>query len=220
MKSIPAEKRHLALASVQVVQMWSDGRYRAFLHQNKPGELTAEWFQWFVGAWKVARTIKDGHRELVREYLNQDLRKRLSAGGGARAVDAAAQFIQEQGWSSTTRKNGQGSLPISLVSKIGFLFCPDELVPLDRYAVEGLNRIRRGNGLPRLKGQAYREYLEGFNELYAAMEPLLASALNESWITVLAGKLGCPANALQTIAMRRKLLDNYLMHSGEYSATW
>jgi hypothetical protein len=28
--------------------------------------------------------------------------------------------------------------------------------------------------------------------------------------------LGCPASALSTIALRRKLLDDYLMHSGDY----
>jgi hypothetical protein len=210
------ETKHLALALVQVVQMWSDERYGIFLLPANPGELTEKWFRWFAGAWNVARTIKDGRQELVREYLDADFRQKLSEGGGAEIVDAAAEHIQQQGWSSTKRKNGQGSLPISLVSKIGFFLCPSRLVPLDRYALQGLNGQRRMSGSPRLKGQSYREYLGAFNEQYARMEPVLAAALSDPWVIALADKLGCPPSALTTIAMRRKLFDDYLMHSGNY----
>jgi hypothetical protein len=48
------------------------------------------------------------------------------------------------------------------------------------------------------------------------MEPQLAETLKEPWMIVLANKLGCPVKALSTIAMRRKLFDYYLMHSGDY----
>ena len=98
----------------------------------------------------------------------------------------------------------------------GFFLCPTRLVPLDRYALQGLNDLRHITGAPRLKGRSYREYLEAFNEQYAKIEHQLAAALNESSVIALADKLGCPANALSTIAIRRKLFDDYLMHSGDY----
>ncbi len=208
------------MAAVQVLQMWNNERYRYFLLQGKPGDLTEEWFRWFVGAWKVARTIKDGRQGLVREYLDRDFRDQLLEGGGAETVDAAAEHIQQKGWSSSKRKNGQGSLPISLVSKVGFFLCPGKLVPLDRYAVQGLNGLRRASGSRRLKGKSYQEYLAAFDEQFATMEPRLVAALKEPWVIALAGKLGCPAKALQTIAVRRKFFDNYLMHSGNYVASW
>ena len=209
------EARDLALAVVQVLQMWSNERYERFLLHPKPGALTEEWFEQFVGTWNVARTIKDGKQTLVRKYLDRNLRKKILEGGGARACDAAAAHIQQQGWSSKKRKNGVGSLPISLVSKIGFFFSPRRLVPMDRYAVRGLNGLR-DKSAPRLRGRVYREFLEAFDEQYARMEPTLAAALEEHWAIALAEKLACPASALSTIAMRRKLFDNYLMHSGDY----
>ncbi len=196
--------------------MWSNERYARFLLQVEPGELTGEWFRWFVGAWNVARTIKGGSQGLVRQYLDRDFRKELLEGGGAETVDAAAAHIQRKRWSSQKRKNGQGSLPLSLVSKVGFFLCPTRLVPLDRYALQGLNDLRRVTGARRLTGCSYREYLEAFNEQYARIERQLAAALKESWVIALANKLGCPACALSTIAMRRKLFDDYLMHSGDY----
>ena len=131
------ESKDLRLAVVQTLRMWGDERYDLFLVQAKPGQLTEEWFRWFVGAWNVARTIKQGRLGPVREYLDRDFRKELLEGGGAEAVDAAATHIQKKGWSSQKRKNGQSSLPISLVSKVGFFLCPTRLVPLDRYAVRG-----------------------------------------------------------------------------------
>ena len=210
------EKRDLALAVLQALRMWSNERYAPFLLQAKPGKLTEEWFRWFVGAWNVARTIKDGRQGLVREYLDWDLRKALLEGGEAETVDAAAQHIQQQGWSSNQRKDGQSSLPISLVSKIGFFLCPTKLVPLDRYSVQGLKGLLRANRAGRLKGQSYCEYLDAFNEEYCRMERQLKAALKEPWVIVLANRLGCPAKALSTTAMRRKLFDDYLMHSGNY----
>ena len=89
-------------------------------------------------------------------------------------------------------------------------------MPLDRYALQGLNDLRRISGASRLKGRSYREYLEAFNEQYAKIEHQLAAALTKSSVIARANKLGCPASALSTIAMRRKLFDDYLMHSGDY----
>jgi hypothetical protein len=196
--------------------MWSDERYAPFLLQAKPGRLTEEWFRWFVRAWNVARTIKDGRQGLVREYLDRDFRKALLKGDQAEAVDAAMKHIQQRGWSSKKRGSARAWLPISLVSKVGFFLCPTKLVPVDGYAKRGLNNLRRANGAGQLKGPSYSEYLGAFNEHYAMMEPQLVAALNEPWVIVVANKLGCPGEALSTIAMRRKLLDDYLMHSGDY----
>ena len=214
--STSREQRDLALAVIQALRMWSNERYAPFLLQAKPGKLTEEWFRWFVGAWSVARTIKDGRQGLVREYLDRDFRKALLKGDEAESVDAAAQYIQQQGWSSNQRKDGQSSLSISLVSKVGFFLCPTKLVPRDSYAMKGLNNLCLANGAGRLKVRSYTEYLAAFNEQYARIEPQLAAALKEPWVIVLAKRLGCPAEALSTIAMRRKLFDDYLMHFGDY----
>lgn len=214
--AISQEERDLALAVLQSLRMWSNERYAPFLLQETPGKLTVEWFRWFVGAWNVARTIKDGKQGLVREYLERDFRKALLKSGEAETVDTAAEHIQQHGWSSNQGKNGRSSLPISLVSKVGFFLCPTKLVPRDRFAFKGLNNLRRINGALRLKGRSYSEYLEAFNVQFRAMEPQLIAALKEPWVIVLANKLGCPAKALSTIAMRRKLFDDYLMHSGDY----
>lgn len=212
----PREERDLALAVLQVLRMWSNERYARFLFRAKPGPLSEEWFRWFVGAWNVARTIKDGQQGLVREYLDRDFRKALLKGGKAETVNAAAKHIQQRGWSSQKTGSAMPSLPISLVSKVGFFLCPAQLVPLDRYARQGLNNLRRINGAGRLKGQSYSEYLRAFNEQYSLMEPQLAAVLKERWVVILAKKLGCPEDALSTIAIRRKLFDDYLMYSGDY----
>ncbi len=196
--------------------MWSAARYREFLARSQAGEITEEWFRWFVGAWSVARTIRDGCQESVREYLDRDFRMALANRGGSVAVDGAAAHIQRQRWSSQTRKDGLSSLPLSLVAKVGFFLCPSELVPLDRYAVQGLNELRRAIGSPRLSGRCYVEYLAAFDSLYAEVEPQLAAALQELWVYGLASKVGCPEQVLKTVPVRRKLLDNYLMHLAEY----
>lgn len=212
----PQHTRNLALAVVQALQLWSNARYRAFLLGSKPAELTEQWFRWFVGEWKVARTIRDGQLISVRDYLDQDFRKALVNEHRANAVDSAAEYIQREHWSSQTGKSRQGSLPISLVSKVGFFLCPSELVPLDRYSVQGLNNLRKMNGAPKLKGRSYSEYLTAFNEHFTRMNPLIHAGLTEPWGISLAHKLGCPDTALSTTAMHRKVFDNYLMHVGNY----
>lgn len=102
------------------------------------------------------------------------------------------------------------------VSKIGFFLCPSELVPLDSYAVKGLKNLRRASGSSPLLGRFYREYLVAFNEQHARMEQQLVDALKEPWCITVANKPGCPENALTTIALRRKVLDNDLMLTGDY----
>ena len=195
---------------MQAVQMWSNRRYQMFLNRAEPGELTDEWFSWFLGAWNVARNIKDGRKTLVREYLDREFRRALSLEDRAECVDAAALHIQRQGWSS------RGCLPVSLVSKVGFFLRPDRLVPLDRFSVRGLNLLRASNGTGRLKRNCYKAYLDAFDEQYAGLEAQLKAALKERWVVDMAGQLGCPRAALTSPAMHRKLFDDYLMHSADY----
>lgn len=206
------DERKLALALIQAVMMWSNPRYEAFLNRANPGKLTEEWFGWFVGAWNVARNIKDGHKELVRQYLDGDFRRDLMLKADAECIDAAALHIQRQGWSS------RGCLPVSLVSKIAFFLCPDRFVPLDRFSVHGLNLLRADDGVGKLKGNSYRAYLDEFDARYARLESSLKAALNLDWVIGMAGQLGCARAALISPAMCRKLFDDYLMHIASYRA--
>ena len=204
------ESRTLALALIQVAQMWSnERRYGSFLNRAEPGELTDGWFNWFAGAWNVARNIKKARKTHVREYLDRDFR-RVLLDGDAECVDEAALHIQRQGWSS------RRCLPVSLVSKVGFFLRPARLVPVDRFSVRGLNLLRAANGAGRVNRNVYTEYLKAFDELYVCFEPQLKAALNEPWVIDMADRLRCPRAALSSTSMRRKLFDDYLMHTAEY----
>jgi len=183
-----------------------------FLNRAEPGELTEEWFSWFAGAWNVARTIKDGRKTSVREYLDRDFRRALSLGDYAGCVDTAALYIQRHGWSS------RGCFPVSLVSKVGFLLRADRFVPLDQFSEQGLNLLRVANGAGRLKRNSYKAYLDAFDEQYTRSELQLEAALKERWVVDMADQLGCPRAALTSLAMRRKLFDDYLMHNAGYRA--
>lgn len=211
------EKKLLAIALIYVVKLWGDKHYECFLQQPKPGELMDEWFEKFLAEWGVARTIKRDERENIREYLDHDFREMLSEGNEGKAVDDAAKYIQQQGWGSRIRNNGKGSLPISIVSKVGFFFCPYKLVPLDKFAKQGLNKLRKHEDERKIKGDSYNEYLKAFNKQYIKNKPQLAAALGKQWVKDLAKELGCPASALKNIAMRRKLFDNYLMELAKNS---
>ena len=214
MKSLQAEleSRVLALALIQVTQMWSNNRrYESFLNRSEPGELTDDWFDWFVGSWNVARNIKSGRKARVREYLNSEFRRFLSK-GDAECVDDAALHIQRQGWSS------RRCLLVSLVSKVGFFLRPDRFVPVDSFSVRGLNVLRTANGAGRVNRYVYKDYLNAFDELYVRFEPQLKAALNEPWVVGMADHLHCPRAALISTSMRRKLFDDYLMHAAEYRA--
>lgn len=212
------DKRKLALAVIQAMQTWSDEHNKPFLQCGEPGELTKEkfeeWFDWFVVAWGVARTIKKENRDEVRNYLYQTFRAELRDGGGAKTVDAAALHIKSSGWSSLVGKSRKRSLPISLVSKVAFFLCPTKFVPYDQKARDGLNSLRGDDKC--LSERSYVEYMGAFERQYSRFEAELNSALKEQWVAELANKLGCPTKALTTLAMRRKLFDDYLMHIGGY----
>ncbi|HLX69051.1 MAG TPA: hypothetical protein VKV04_05425, partial [Verrucomicrobiae bacterium] len=203
------ESRSLALALIQVVKMWSQHRYGSFLNAG-PGEITKDWFNWFVGEWKVARNITDGYKPQVREYLNRHFRRAASACEDGGSVDTAAHYIKQRGWSS--------GLPTSLVSKIGFFLRPERFVPLDSFSVKGLNQLLKTSGAAKVNRKPYRPYLDAFDRMYAHFEPQLKAALHEPWVIGMADQLGCPRTAVSSSAMRRKLFDDYLMHSAEYRA--
>jgi hypothetical protein len=211
------EERSLALAIVDSLNMWSDPRYSRFLSQDQPGALDEDWFRQFAGGWRVARTINQNKMELVRQYLDVQLRQQLANGHGARCVDEAAAFIQKKCWSAQKRKDGKASLPLSLVSKVGFFFRPHELVPYDNYARHGLNRLRRPKrmgGQGNYSGGSYHGYLEAFDDQFSRRQEQIRNALTESWVTILAAKLGCRTEALTSLAMQRKTFDNFLMQIG------
>ena len=210
------DNRNLALAIVEALQMWTDKRYGGFLRAAQPDQLTKEWFRWFVGEWKVARTIQDGKQEEVRLYLDSDFRRAVIQGSGPKAIDEAALHIKESAWSAKLGKKKLPVLPISLVSKIGFFLRPADLVPLDRYSLIGLNILRRSINRPKLNNPSYRQYLEAFDLEFSTMQSQLTAAMDEPWVDSLAKKLDCPAKALVTTAMLRKVLDHYLMHTGGY----
>jgi hypothetical protein len=212
--NLSMDKRDLARAILWTLDMWSDPRYSRFLGQITPGLLDKEWFNWFVGAWRVARTIKQKKRDSVRQYLDGELRQQLAQGRGARAIDDAAQFIQLERWSAQELKNGGASLPLSLVSKIGFMFCPDTLIPYDRFAWGGLNRLRREAKKPQIRSRIYCSYLAAFNEMFAPRQKQIRQALSEHWVTVLARKLNCFVAGTTSPAMERKVFDNFLMQLG------
>lgn len=201
--------RKLALALVQVIQMWSNPRYASFL-RRPTGALEQEWFRWFVGSWKVARNIRDGHRRQVAAYLGHKFRKSLLAATDGSVVDLAAQHLKQKGWSS------RDCLPISLCSKVAFFLCPEKYVPYDRYSVQGLNALRSDGGLAPMRGRSYVEYLEYFDHQYSGLQPLLKAALREEWAVRFARQVGCPATCLNSPALRRKLFDDYLMHLADY----
>ena len=207
--------RNLALAIVLALQMWSHDRYQRFLC-GRNSDLDAEWFQWFVGEWKVARTIQKGKLDEVRRYLDQDFRRAATKDASGMAIDVASSHIKASEWSAKLGKKKVPNLPISLVSKVGFFLRPSDFVPFDGFSLIGLNRIYRTIGTPKLKAPTYPQYLSAFNEQFATIAAQISASLNESWVSALAAKLGCPDGALKTGSLLRKVFDHYLMYSGGY----
>ena len=209
-------QRHLTLAILQAVQMWSDERYQRFLCCRN-SDLDAEWFKWFLGEWNVARTIRAGKSETVRNYLNDDFRKAIKGKTDGNLIDAATLQIKKFGGSAKSN-NKQPAMPASLVSKISFFLRPSVFVPVDRYSRIGLNQLLLDSGNAKLKDndKSYIEYLKAFNAHYKVIKDQIDNSLSVKWVSTLATKLDCPKEALKTKALARKVFDNYLMHSGGY----
>jgi hypothetical protein len=206
--------QHLRHAIALTLVMWADPEYRRFLRAKSPGALDEEWFGWFIGVWSVARTIRAGQRESVRRYLDTVFRSAVVAGNGARAVDDAAEFIRDQDWSAQKSSTSQASLPVSLVSKVGFLLCPEKITPSDNLARRGLDRLRREAGKGKAPDRSYREYLAAFDDEFGRHREQIRKALLEPWVAVMAVNLGCPAAALSSPAVQRMTFDGYLMKIG------
>jgi hypothetical protein len=206
------EERSLTLAILKTLTMWSDPKYPQFLRQNKPGSLDKDWFEWFVGDWRVARTIKEGKLEHVRRYLDRKFRQKLAKGDGASHVDRAARDIKKKCWSAG--KDGKASLPLSLVSKIGFFLKPNTLVPYDTFARRGLKKLQRRRGVSRSKIESYGDYLHAFDAEFALVQGEIRDALTQPWVTAVAKRLECPIEKLQSPSLKRKIFDDYLMEIG------
>jgi hypothetical protein len=87
---------------------------------------------------------------------------------------------------------------------------------LDKYSLIGLNQLRGSTGASKLSKPRYQVYLGAFDQQFEWFEPQIAAALDEPWVSSLAEKLGCSAQALSSRALSRKVLDDYLMHTGGY----
>ena len=214
----------LALAIVDALNLWAHPKYVHFLQEEKPGKLDEEWFKWFAGEWSVARTIRTEKRRFIVRYLDYEFRKGIASDRSGAEVDRAAGYLQSKKWTSQTRKDGSSSLPLSLVSKIGFFFDPDNLIPYDSFARRGLNKLRgttRQGGEGHFKdGMSYCKYLKMFNEKFILARTSIAHELDEEWVGALAKKLDCHPKYLSMIRFQRKVFDNYLVHFGGKEYSW
>lgn len=133
----------IAHACVEAMLLWANPRYQQYLGNCRVNTLDAAWFKWFVGDWRVARSIGVGNQDAVRGYLESAIRRLIDSTGSG-AIDAAALYIQDRKWSSRYGKKKKGfRKPLSLVSKVGFLFAPDRIAPYDRYSGIGIGKIQQ-----------------------------------------------------------------------------
>ncbi len=207
----------IACSIIDALELWIDKRYAGFLRDPQPASITKEWFEWFQGEWRVARTIKGDSKEAVRKYLDANFRQSLTNSDSGEVVDEAAIFIQRQRWSSAQRKDGAASVPRSLVSKVGFILSPLKIVPYDSFARGGLNVLRgtkKNRGKGHLKGTSYAEYLKAFDVEFQDLQPVIRSELEKPWSTELFQRLRCPASVAKSEKFHRKVFDNYLMRIG------
>lgn len=217
------DNKALSLAIIDALSLWSHPKYERFLHDIVPGKLDDDWFKWFIGEWNVARTIKAEKQKSVMHYLDTKFREEILEGKGGPAVDQAAKYIRDMRWTSRKRKDGSASTPVSLVSKVGFFFNPDNLIPYDSFARKGLNRLRgskKEGGEGHYRGNNYSEYLAIFNEKFSYTKNSIIAAIDEAWAPALARKLGCELKYLKMVRMQRKVFDNYLVHIGGKDYIW
>jgi hypothetical protein len=216
---IPSE-RELALAVLEAVKLWSNPWYSRFLRQLKPGELDEEWFKTFVGVWSVRRTIRRECLNKVRSYLDDDFRAAIRLNDPAGEVDVALQHLRKKRWPSKTRKDGSSSSPISLVSKVGFLFNPDRITPFDKLALAGLNWMRDkvpGGGEGHIGVEDYSSYLTAFDAMYDKFRATIKKETSRHWVSSVARQLGCEEKWLASKRFRRKVFDNSLVQIGTRS---
>ena len=202
------------------LELWVNNKYRLFVlrkrHESLPA-LEPKWFKSFVGAWRVARTIRKGKREAVRQYLDKQFRTKMEQEAGPGTVDNAIKYLQRRGWTSRKRKDGTASSARSVVAKIGFFFCPDRIVPYDTFAHQGLNVLRgskRAEGEGYIYPETYTEYLAAFDREFRVYQQLLVQELNRPWAVALAKRIGCKGRWLRTRRFQRKTFDQFLVQVG------
>jgi hypothetical protein len=201
---------HIAWAIVQALRLWADARYPEFLRTKRLEPIPQEWFDWFLGEWRIARTVKVRTRKALLRYLNGRFRHAIDKDNTGRKVTTAAKEIRDRRWTN-------GGVPISLVSKVAFIFHPARFAPLDSYGRIGINRLRgsqSAGGEGHAKFRTYEEYLADFNRFFRRYEEQITKELGNSWTISLAKRLNCPPRALRTRAFRRKVFDNVLMGLG------
>jgi hypothetical protein len=207
----------LPRAIVEALELWTDHRYEQFFPVIQLKPFKHEWFSWFQSQWKVARTINKQSREFVRAYLDTEFRRELSRRDTGQVVDEAAAHIQRMRWASRERKNGVASLPLSLVSKTGFLLTAGTIMPYDTFARSGLNALRgtkKSGGRGHLESPTYSEYIRAFDYEFEKFQAEIKSELASSWAKNLAARLGCSPETLQSRKFQRKIFDNVLMRIG------
>jgi hypothetical protein len=208
--------RELILATIQALNLFSDKDYAGFLRRNRPPELTSNWFNWFVTTWVVARTVAKDTREQVRTYLDTTFRALVIKDRSGSCVDEAASYIARKGWGSRPVASGYSTSPVSLVSKIAFVFNPDVFVPYDSLAVRGLNELRfeLQNGTRNLYGSSYRQYLAAFEAVFSQSDQQVSRLLATKHVINVAQDLGLDAKFISRPRIRRKVVDNLLMQRG------
>jgi hypothetical protein len=205
------DKRCLTTAVLKALELFSNPRYERFLAVKEPGLLDQDWFDWFVGAWAVARTINKDARKPLCRYLNSHFRQALLKDQTGQAVDSAVQQISERGWGARRTKAGGSSSTLSLVSKVAFLFKPDLFTPLDSFALTGLRCLAEAG---RANASTYQEYLVAFEAASQRLGSHVTAALHQGWVGPLATQLGLESDDLRRPAIQRKVVDNLLMQSG------
>ena len=208
----------LAKATVQALLLWSDPGYEGFLRSSRLArvDISEQWFKKFTSAWNVARTIDGGKKEEAREYFNAKFQvELLRSQCPEKVVDRGAKYLQDKRYSSQTKKDGTASLPISIVSKVGFFIRPDNLVPFDRFAKDALNDLRRQSGLKRLKFDRYVEYFSEFETAFKLSGESIKGCIEQSWVEMLNKKIGGNSTTLRRIGFKRKVLDNLLVFRGQ-----
>jgi hypothetical protein len=211
------EPRQIATGIVQALSMWANPKYARYLHDGGDQVLSEVWFRWFAGSWGIARTIQDGQLPAVVEYFNDKYPTMLNADIAGQAIDKAAMELKKRGMSSNPGKKAAPSLPLSMASKVAFLFKPQTYAPLDSYGRKGLNTLR-GKKVDGGKGHAkydtYKTYLADFNYFLHQEKERIDSELQAKWVHALSKHLCVTQENIKSDAFRRKSFDNILMTIG------
>ena len=211
------DDRTVSSGVVEAIQLWSNDKYRRFLGRRRCKKLEEQWFIWFLGEWNIARTVKQDKKTKVLRFLNHEFGEILANYDCGEAIDRAANIVRRRGLTAEVGQNKIAGLPISMISKVAFLFYPAKYPPYDRLGKIGLNKLR-GTKLDGGRGQStfssYKEYLDDFNRYFKQCNGRIQTELEESWPHELAEKIGVSGGCLGTRAFRRKVFDNVLMSIG------